>query len=103
MGGHQRTVPLAPSLETEDETIEKIWLASKRSGMVPKAAENKKTVRWQHSVGEMNGESKKILMVEDNEVNGKTALKLLSIAGYDADLAEDGSVALKIQQSPKKI
>ena len=39
-------------------------------------------------------------MVEDNEVNGRMGLKLLSIAGYSTELAEDGAVALEMITKP---
>jgi hypothetical protein len=42
----------------------------------------------------------KVLTVEDNEVNGRMVLKLLSIAGYAAELAEDGVVALEMITRP---
>ncbi len=36
----------------------------------------------------------RILVAEDNELNGEIIIELLSDAGYDADLAENGRVAL---------
>jgi hypothetical protein len=45
-------------------------------------------------------EKQRVLMVEDNEINGKMALKLLSIAGYDPELAVDGAVALEKITAP---
>jgi len=104
MGGHQRTVPSTPSYIMEDKSFDTIPFTTERNEVAAKASENMKTIRWKGSTEKMTGgERKKILMVEDNEVNGKMGVKLLSLAGYDPDLAEDGAVALnKIQQSPHK-
>jgi len=104
MGGHQRTVPSTPSYIMEDKSFDTIPFTTERSEVVAKVSENMKTIRWKGSTEKMTvGERKKILMVEDNEVNGKMGVKLLSLAGYDPDLAEDGAIALnKIQQTPRK-
>ena len=39
-------------------------------------------------------ERMRILVAEDNELNGEIIIELLSDAGYDADLAENGRIAL---------
>ncbi len=38
--------------------------------------------------------SKSILLVEDNEVNQDVAVEMLKILGYDADIADNGEIAL---------
>ena len=45
--------------------------------------------------------SKRLLLAEDNSVNQKVAMKLLSGLGYQVDLARDGLEALKLGQSEK--
>jgi hypothetical protein len=90
-----------------EEEFSKPSLSSQRQELAIKDAATGKTIRWDtsDSVYPISDESsiprrKRILMVEDNEVNGKMGMKLLAIAGYDAELAEDGEVALtKITES----
>ncbi|MEQ1822843.1 MAG: response regulator [Fimbriimonadaceae bacterium] len=45
--------------------------------------------------------SKRILVVDDNEVNRKVAKELLSLRGYIVDLAEDGEQALRMANELK--
>lgn len=77
--------------------LDKLSLISERQ-VFAKASEENKTLRcdMEDSLIEDDiAERKRILMVEDNEVNGKMGLKLLSIAGFHAELAEHGVAALK--------
>jgi len=105
MGTHhicRRASPFPP----ETEKFEQLSLTSERQNMA-KASARGKTIRW--DTGNLTSteddspstmEKRKILMVEDNEVNGRMGLKLLSIAGYAAELAEDGVVALDMITRP---
>ncbi len=43
--------------------------------------------------------AKKILVAEDNLVNQKLVLRLLSVLGYTADLAQNGAEALELVES----
>ena len=58
--------------------------------------QNKKcnTIKTQHSIAESVKHSLNILLVEDNPVNQKLATIMLSKAGYNVILAEDGKKAL---------
>ena len=100
MGG--RSIP-RKHVSTAPNTIEKLSLTTQRREIAAKAAVTANTVRFEtdyDSIAEENKipipEPKTVLMVEDNEVNGKMGLKLLSIVGYNAELAEDGAVALEM-------
>lgn len=102
MGGH--TLPHRVSSPRND--FEKLSLTTERK-IAAKAAVAGKTARFEstsHTIVEDHEvpipKPKRVLMVEDNEVNGKMGLKLLSIAGYVSDLAEDGLVALEMLQDP---
>jgi CheY-like chemotaxis protein len=105
MGGNRisrRASPFPP----ETEKFEKLSLTSERQNVL-KAAGRGKTIRWDtdnstNTVDETLSapEKRKVLMVEDNEVNGRMGLKLLSIAGYSTELAEDGAVALEMITKP---
>lgn len=55
------------------------------------AAQRKKELNLQ----EVNLKGKRVLLVEDNEMNREIAKDLLSEAGLDYDVAEDGAIALK--------
>ena len=48
-----------------------------------------------HSLSETHKQQCRILLVEDNMVNQKLALRLLAKAGYDADIANNGYEAIK--------
>jgi hypothetical protein len=96
MGG--RSIPRKQS-STPTDTIQALSMTSERQEVAAKAAETANTVRFEtdfmtdeHKIP--MPEPKTVLMVEDNQVNGKMGLKLLSIVGYKAELAEDGAVAL---------
>ncbi len=57
--------------------------------------ENKNTLITKHTIGEMHKDKRiKVLLVEDNEINQKLVLKILSNAGFDCDLASDGQEAI---------
>ena len=43
----------------------------------------------------------RILVVEDNVINQKVAVRMLQKLGYDADVAESGSIALRMAQSER--
>ncbi len=45
--------------------------------------------------GDLQGEKKKILLVEDNELNREIALEILKEAGFTVDTAEDGEIAVQ--------
>jgi len=48
----------------------------------------------QHSISEDEKHTVSILLAEDNPVNRKLAVKLLTKAGYQVDVAEDGQIAV---------
>jgi CheY-like chemotaxis protein len=103
MGGYRVSVPRA-TRPPEGREFTDSSFTSERKEAVAKAHVGTKTVRWKKDErssgsGENSGR-KKVLMVEDNVVNGKMGLKLLKIAGYDGDLAEDGIVALQMITRP---
>ena len=49
----------------------------------------------EHKTGDGDFTGKKVLVVEDNELNREIALEILMEAGFQVDEAEDGSVALE--------
>lgn len=104
MGGH--TLPRRVSSPRDE--FEKLSLTSERK-IAAKASVAGKTARFESTSKDVVHDEKvpmpkpkKVLMVEDNEVNGKMGMKLLSLAGYLSDLAEDGLVALEMLQDPLK-
>jgi hypothetical protein len=103
MGGYSVSAPKA-TRPPEGREFTVSSFTSKRKEAVGKAHVETKTVRWEKDERTSgSGEStgwKKVLMVEDNVVNGKMGLKLLKIAGYEGDLAEDGIVALQMITRP---
>lgn len=46
-------------------------------------------------------EGKKILLVEDNELNQEIAVEILQETGFDMDVADDGSVAVEKMKSAR--
>jgi CheY-like chemotaxis protein len=109
MGGH--SLPRRESSPRND--FERLSLTTERKIAAKAAAIGGKTARFEstsgttrminvddHNVTIIPPRPKKVLMVEDNEVNGRMGMKLLSIAGYLSDLAEDGLVALEMLQDP---
>ena len=102
MGGYHISRRASP-FPSETEKFETLSLTSERRN-VAKATARGKTIRWgtrnSRNTDPSTSGKGKILMVEDNEVNGRMGLKLLSIAGYAADLAEDGVVALEMLTQP---
>jgi hypothetical protein len=67
----------------------------------PPSVETSAPLEQRHAITAVEmPEKQRVLMVEDNEINGKMALKLLSIAGYDPELAVDGAVALEKITAP---
>jgi hypothetical protein len=90
--------------------FEKVSLTTERQEMAARLAGSSRTIRFdtssrpspppirKHQVP--MPKLKRVLMVEDNEVNGKMGIKLLSISGYEAELAEDGAVALDMITKP---
>ena len=101
IGGHS----LPQRLPSPRHDFEKLSLTTERQ-IAAKAAVPGKTARFESGSTVVDDHKvpmpkpKKVLMVEDNEVNGKMGLKLLSIAGYVGELAEDGAVALEMIQDP---
>lgn len=103
MGGYSVSTPKA-TRPPEGREFTDSSCTLERKEAVAKAHVETKTVRWEKDErnsgsGESSGR-KKVLMVEDNVINGKMGLKLLKIAGYDGDLAEDGTVALQMITRP---
>ena len=69
-----------------------------KTGVTPK----KQKIITQYSVREKRKHSVRILLVEDNPVNQKLAVIVLSKAGYQVEVAENGKVAVeKFTQSPE--
>jgi hypothetical protein len=103
MGGYRLSAPRATRPAERREFTDSSF-TSERKEAVAKAHVEEKTARWEKekrrsTSGESSGR-KKVLMVEHNVVNGKMGLKLLKIAGYDGDLAEDRIVALQMITRP---
>jgi hypothetical protein len=100
MGGYKAPEP-TPS-PPKPNILDKVAFTTERQELAAKLASSSRTIRFDmnpipirdHKVEMPN--PKKVLMVEDNEVNGKMGLKLLKIAGFDGELAEDGVVALSM-------
>jgi hypothetical protein len=103
MGGYSVSSAKATRPREGREFVDSSF-TSERKELVAKAHVETKTVRWtkdeRNSGSDQSSERKKVLMVEDNVVNRKMGLKLLKIAGYDGDLAEDGIVALQMITRP---
>lgn len=55
---------------------------------------NKKTPNTQKCISEISFEGRKILLVEDNELNREIAVDILQEIGFEVDTAEDGTVAV---------
>ena len=104
VGGHRISSRNSPHRPESDEFGKSSLITDRNSKLVfPKSSDTDKTLRWDTSDSTTPDEvsvRKRILMVEDNEINGKMGLKLLSIAGFDAELAENGIVALKMITRP---
>lgn len=64
------------------------------SGLDSLKEEKSESLITQYSLDEFKKRGARILLVEDNEVNQKIALKVLEKFGYIADLAENGAIAL---------
>jgi Histidine kinase-, DNA gyrase B-, and HSP90-like ATPase len=103
IGGHS----LPQRFSSPRNDFEKLSLTTERK-IAAKADVTGKTARFESGSAIVDDHKvptpkpKKVLMVEDNEVNGKMGLKLLSLAGYVGELAEDGAVALEMIQDPSK-
>ena len=52
-----------------------------------------------HNPGHQRAPEKKILIAEDNLINQKVAVRLLTLLGYSSDVAENGAVALKLLEN----
>ncbi|MDD3014323.1 MAG: response regulator [Candidatus Gastranaerophilales bacterium] len=62
--------------------------------------ENDDVLITRHTIKENKFNDKvKILLVEDNEINQKLTSKILSIAGFNCDIAENGALAVKSYQN----
>ncbi|MCB1218811.1 response regulator, partial [bacterium] len=62
------------------------------------AEDGKRNLVTRHSVKEAERRSVKILLVEDNRVNQKVAINLITRAGFSVELAENGQEALDMLQ-----
>jgi PAS domain S-box-containing protein len=80
--------------------LEAVALATSRISAKPVPAESDEALTRFNSVTEGNQDLKgqHILVAEDNEINQKVILKQLSLLGISADVAGDGSVALRLWQ-----
>jgi CheY-like chemotaxis protein len=72
-------------------------------GLKANAYEEKPGIITRHNLPDQKGDEPKkvdlslrILLVEDNKVNQKVALKVLSKIGYQADIASNGLEAIRI-------
>ena len=98
-GGESGPSPPKPNV------IENVSFTTERQELAAKIASSSR-IRFETTISPITEPKvpithpKKVLMVEDNAVNGKMGLKLLSIAGYTGELAEDGVVALRMITKP---
>ncbi|MBO6214038.1 MAG: response regulator, partial [Lachnospiraceae bacterium] len=59
-----------------------------------KARENRRNTEGKHSIEELSG--KKILLAEDMEINAQIMKAILDTKGIDADIAENGKIAVEL-------
>ncbi len=64
-------------------------------GNIPEQNTNDKQIETTHSVNEQIKRNINILLAEDDPVNQKLAYKILTMAGYHVEIAENGRIALE--------